>query len=564
LSSIPNLGASVRAAQPRISARLQEHRAITRLSLASLALAVAMGISLQNATAGSPVANANIPPASLLPENVGVGVLTTDAVAITFEHPMDPSSVRANLALSPQATTRGSWSADLRTLTLRAEPRWRTDARYVVSVAASAQLKDGSLMGVARTVSFTTQTAPTVAEFQVRLGEPAAAGGAMDATARAGAIPYDAADFMQLGDEPLVDAPEDALSRASAETGIQITFATAMDHPDVESRFRIEPAVKGTFHWDANRLVFSPRDRLAPDTRYAVSLVGAHDHQGNRLAGDVSFSFTTREGAELIRFTPGRHARNVTAKRIVIQFSEPMSRGITRDALSVIDRASGKPIRGATSWSRHDKWLEFVFNDPLPRGRHIEVRLSRAARDIDGNRISVRWTFETKAPPRAAPAEAPAEAPARAPVAQKPRPVSGPPAPADLQQFALWQINQSRAQYGFAPLQLDAQVAAVASAHAWDQLNYGYFSHTGRDGSRVSDRLSRAGVSFSASGENMCYYNGIGLRAMLEWCHSTFMSEPYPGFANHIGNILSARFTRVGIGIAESGGKVIIVWDFAG
>jgi uncharacterized protein YkwD len=42
------------------------------------------------------------------------------------------------------------------------------------------------------------------------------------------------------------------------------------------------------------------------------------------------------------------------------------------------------------------------------------------------------------------------------------------------------------------------------------------------------------------------------------------MSEPYPGFANHIGNILSPRFTRVGIGIAESGGKVIIVWDFAG
>jgi uncharacterized protein YkwD len=249
----------------------------------------------------------------------------------------------------------------------------------------------------------------------------------------------------------------------------------------------------------------------------------------------------------------------VTAKRVVIQFSEPMSRGITREALSVIDLASGKPIRGASSWSRHDTWLEFTFHDPLPRGRLIEVRLSKAARDIDGNRISVRWTFETKAS-RAAPAEARAGAP----VAQAPTPVTGPAAPADLQQFALWQINQSRAQYGFAPLRLDAQVAEVASAHAWDQINYGYFSHTGRDGSRVSDRLRRAGVSFSSSGENMCYYNGIGVRAMLEWCHSTFMSEPYPGFANHIGNILSPRFTRVGIGIAESGGKVIIVWDFAG
>jgi uncharacterized protein YkwD len=554
LSSIQNLGAAVRAARPRITARLQEHRAITRLSLASLALAVAMGVSLQNATAGAPPANVH--PASLLPENVGVGVLTTDAVAITFEHPMHAASVRANLVLSPQSVTSGKWSADMRTLTLHAVPRWRTDVRYVVSVAASALRGDGSLLGAARTVSFTTQTAPTVAEFQVRLGQPAGADVAMDPTARAGAIPYDAADFMHLGDEPLIDAPEDALAQASSETGIQITFASAMDHVDVESRFRIEPAVKGSFHWDANRLVFSPRDRLAPDTRYAVSLIGAHDRQGNLLAGDVSFSFTTREGAELVRFMPSRHARNVTARQIVIQFSEPMSRDITREALSVTDLASGRRIRGDTSWSRHDKRLEFVFHDPLPRGRLIEVRLSKAARDIDGNRISIRWTFQTKAPPAAASAEAP--------VAQAPAPVTGPAAPADLQQFALWQINQSRAQYGFAPLRLDAQVAAVASAHAWDQLNYGYFSHTGRDGSRVSDRLSRAGVSFSSSGENMCYYNGIGVRAMLEWCHSTFMSEPYPGFANHIGNILSPRFSRVGIGIAQSGGKVIIVWDFAG
>ena len=554
MRSIQNLGAAVRATQPRISARLQEHRAITRLSLASLALAVAMGVSLQDATAGAPPAN--IHPASLLPENVGVGVLTTDAVAITFEHPMDPSSVRENLTLFPQSATSGTWSADLRTLTLHAVPRWRTDARYVVSVAASALRQDGSPLGAAHNVSFTTQTAPTVAEFQVRLTEPAAANGAIGgATAQPGAIPYNAADFMRLGDEPLIDAPEDSLAQASAETGIQITFATAMDQTDVESRFRIEPAVKGTFHWDANRLVFSPRDRLAPDTRYAVSLVGAHDRQGNRVAGDVSFSFTTREGAELVRFTPSRHARNVTAKQIVIQFSEPMSRRITRDALSVIDFASGRRIQGATSWSKDDKRLAFAFHNPLPRGRLIEVRLSKAARDIDGNRISIRWTFETKASPAAA---------AEGPVAQAPAPVTGPAAPADLQQFALWQINQSRAQYGFAPMRLDAQVAAVASAHAWDQINFGYFSHTGRDGSRVSDRLRRAGVSFSSSGENMCYYNGIGVRAMLEWCHSTFMSEPYPGFANHIGNILSANYTRVGIGIAQSGGKVIIVWDFAG
>ena len=216
--------------------------------------------------------------------------------------------------------------------------------------------------------------------------------------------------------------------------------------------------------------------------------------------------------------------------------------------------ASGSRSAGRHEWSRDSRLLRYRFHDQLPRGSKIQVRLSKDARDLEGNRVSVSWTFHTRPVPTSSVA---------GPVATTPA-VTGPPAPADLQEYGLWLINQSRAQYGFAPLRLDAGVSAVASAHAWDQINYGYFSHTGRDGSRVSDRLRRAGVSFSWSGENMCYYNGIGIRAMLDWCHSTFMSEPYPGFANHIGNILGPHFSRVGIGIAQSGGKVIIVWDFAG
>ena len=95
-----------------------------------------------------------------------------------------------------------------------------------------------------------------------------------------------------------------------------------------------------------------------------------------------------------------------------------------------------------------------------------------------------------------------------------------------MQEFALWQINQARANHGFAPLRLDAAVSAVASSHAWDMLNNGYFSHTGRNGSTIAGRLRAGGVSFSWSGENICYYNGLGLRGTLEWCHATFMSEP--------------------------------------
>lgn len=562
MNSIQNLRAALRATQPSIYARLRQHRAITRLSLAALALAVALGVSLQDAAAGPNPAP--VQPASLLPENVGIGVLTPDPITLTFEQAMDPASVEAHLALYPDAGVHTRWSADRRTLSVLPAGRWQTDARYVVVVAGAAQRADGSAIGAPQQVSFTTQTSPTVADFQVRLAHGTDPD-KRETMPRAvdGVGPFAAADGSVLGDTPLIDTPEDTVADASAATGIRIGFSSAMDQADVESRFSIVPSVRGTFSWRHNELTFTPRERLTPDTRYAVSLVGAHDRQGNRLAGDVAFSFTTRVEADLVRFTPARHARNVLARQVVIRFSEPMDTSAVRRALRVVDFASRKRIDGSISWNDADTQLRYVFSGDLPRGRMIEVVLGKAARDQDGNRITISWTFHTKAPKVAPVAAAPGVAgPASAPAPRPP--VSGPPAPADEAAYALWQINQSRAQYGFAPLSLASNVSAVASAHAWDLLNYGYFSHTGRDGSRTSDRLRRGGVSFGSSGENLCYYSGMSLRATLNWCHSTFMSEPYPGYANHIGNILSPRFNRLGVGIAHSGGKVIIVWDFAG
>ena len=52
-------------------------------------------------------------------------------------------------------------------------------------------------------------------------------------------------------------------------------------------------------------------------------------------------------------------------------------------------------------------------------------------------------------------------------------------------------------------------------------------------------------------------------QATLNWCHAQFMAEPYPGHWNHIGNILNPNARRMGVGIANVGGKIVIVWDFA-
>jgi uncharacterized protein YkwD len=545
----------VRATKPSVYARLQQHRAITRLTLAGLALAVALGFSLQDAVAGpnpDPVT-----PTTLLPANIGVGVPATDAVVVTFDEPMDPASVEANLALSPATQTYAVWSADHRTLTLGPADRWQTDSRYLVSVASTARLARGATLGADRALSFTTQTAPSVSEFEVRL----LSGHAQPQVARrkpGSAIAYDIADGAVLGDTPLIDAPLDTLDDASAQTGIRITFTAPMDRADVESRFSIQPAVRGAFAWRGNQFSFMPRGRLRPDTRYAVTLVGAHDAVGNRLGGDVSFSFTTRADAELVRFSPDRHATHVQARQVVLRFSQPMNTQATRDAVRVKNLTTGRHVAGHVRWRKGGRELHYRFQSTLPRGSLIEVGLGRAARDKDGNGVSVSWTFRTSPAPGIATEQAMQSGGAWRPAAP------GPAAPADIQQFAIWQINQARANRGFAPLGMDATVSAVASAHAWDMMRNGYFSHTGLNGSTIAGRLRAGGVSFRWSGENICYYNGLGLRGTLEWCHATFMSEPWPGVANHIGNILSGQYNRLGVGIAESGGKVIVVWDFAG
>ena len=92
-------------------------------------------------------------------------------------------------------------------------------------------------------------------------------------------------------------------------------------------------------------------------------------------------------------------------------------------------------------------------------------------------------------------------------------------------------------------------------------INNGYFSHSSLDGTTYQQRLRNAGISFGWSGENICSTGRPGT-AGLDWCHATFMAEPYPGYANHIGNILGAHYTKIGIGIAESGGRLVAVWDF--
>jgi uncharacterized protein YkwD len=127
-----------------------------------------------------------------------------------------------------------------------------------------------------------------------------------------------------------------------------------------------------------------------------------------------------------------------------------------------------------------------------------------------------------------------------------------PPAAAqagDVQAQVLALVNEARARprrcgnesFGAArPLRFNATLQDVSAAHAADMARYSYFEHTGRDGSRVSDRASRAGYPWRAIGENIAAGQTTADIAVQGWLKS-------PG---HCANIMSPDFSEMGAAFA--------------
>lgn len=545
MRSIRDVRADLRATNVSLIPIAARHRAVTRVTLAALALAIVFVISQQSPSQAGRTPERPSVAAMLLPINIGVGIATDEAITLSFDEPMDAASVEAALSVSPAQPLAFGWSPDGRTVRIGPAARWQTDQRYVVGVPGAARTRAGGEMGSPVSVSFTTQTAPVIADFQLRFGA---------ATAPAPSMLKDA------GAADLLVAPPDTASEVSSRTAITLEFSAPMDRAATEAAFTISPAVEGSFSWTGTRLRFEPRAPFVAGDRYGISLAGARDADGNRLGGDTSFSFTIRDGAQLAAVRPNIGERDVTGRTLNLRFTEPMNVGSVADAFSVVDESTGEAVAGKLSWNEARTHLTFTADADFTLGHAFTVTIDGAV-DADGNVVTRDYGFWT-APPPAPQAAAVAVATATAGPRVAPPP---PPAPSgDAVAYAVAQINASRAQYGFAPLALDGAITAVANGHAWDMVRNGFFGHTGSDGSNVRTRLSRAGIGYSYASENICTYNGIGVTGTLNWCHGAFMAEPYPGYFNHIANILDPDFRRVGVGIAVSGGKVVVVWDFAG
>jgi uncharacterized protein YkwD len=140
------------------------------------------------------------------------------------------------------------------------------------------------------------------------------------------------------------------------------------------------------------------------------------------------------------------------------------------------------------------------------------------------------------------------------------------PAGADPTELRMWQlINQDRSSVSCVdetkgrsrPLQWDVRLAAVAREHSQEMASIGFFGHQGADGSFPDVRISRVGLRWRASGENIAKYPDIAA------AEAAFMNEP-KFQPNHRANILNPDYTHVGVGVVRGAdGMFYITQEFA-
>ena len=103
-------------------------------------------------------------------------------------------------------------------------------------------------------------------------------------------------------------------------------------------------------------------------------------------------------------------------------------------------------------------------------------------------------------------------------------------------------VNAERAKEGLSALQMDSSLSSAAQVRAKEIVTS--FSHTRPNGSSCFTALSEAGISYNGSGENIAYGQKTPAEVVNAWMNS----------AGHRANIMSSKFTKIGVGCYNSNG----------
>lgn len=104
-------------------------------------------------------------------------------------------------------------------------------------------------------------------------------------------------------------------------------------------------------------------------------------------------------------------------------------------------------------------------------------------------------------------------------------------------------VNEIREENGLKKLTLNSELSDVARLKSQDMLENNYFSHTSPTYGSPYDMMTKYGIEYTFAGENLARGQKTPEQVVNAWMNS-------PG---HRKNILSERYTQIGVGYVANG-----------
>jgi uncharacterized protein YkwD len=220
------------------------------------------------------------------------------------------------------------------------------------------------------------------------------------------------------------------------------------------------------------------------------------------------------------------------------------------DASSLRLTQGGTSVAGSVDYDDASRSIHFTPDSPLAEAATYQVTLGDGVQDTAGNFASAEsWSFTTASGYNLGPTSQ--------------QTIDQCMDQDDMEMLTL--VNNARASTrncgttsypAAAPLAWNCLLENAATGHSASMAQNDFFSHTGLDGSSPGDRITAAGYVWRTYGENIAAGYGDAQAAMAGWLSS----------AGHCANLMSARFTEMGAGMAsDSASAYGLYWtqDFA-
>ena len=127
-----------------------------------------------------------------------------------------------------------------------------------------------------------------------------------------------------------------------------------------------------------------------------------------------------------------------------------------------------------------------------------------------------------------------------------------------IEQEVIELVNDLRLQLGLKAVEQSESLTTTARLKSEDMAKYNYFSHEDLNGNLITTQMKKDGVSYKAWGENIAYIGGnvsadtLAQQFMTNWMNSS----------GHRENILSTKFSSIGVGVKKIGNKVYATQEF--